>query len=141
MEELKRNLQEFNELISQKQETQQSLKTLQDEVKQRQSTLVDWLLTNEKKGFAVDNGNAEIRLMSKAPPKITVNKDLIRGKLMNLFTKWELTDAQQKCEEAVTEIYSNLEKPDGQRTYWLDKKNVKKRKIEEVEADAMQNIE
>lgn len=142
MEELKQNLLEFNNLITKKQETQQSLKTLQTELKEKQLTLVEWLVINEKRGFAVDNGNAEIRLMSKAPPKMSVTKDLILTRLVNLFEKWQIPNAKEKSEEAIKEIYSNLEKPDAERTYWLDKKSVsKKRKIEETAIDAEQNME
>lgn len=158
-EQLKVKLEDFNKTIQEKKDIQFKIKEINKEkaiqdkkdllsqvreinkvIKEKQQYLVDWLLENNKKGFSVDNGHAEIRLKKKSPPKPSVNQDHITDKLFELFKKWKLEDPELKSQEAANYIYQKKETNDNEATYWLDKKQTpnKKRKLEEIETE--QNI-
>lgn len=131
-EQLKKQVKEFNDLYNQKVEFSQKLKNVNLELKEKQTTLTDWLIENEKGGFAVDNKTAEIKL-KKRIPKLPINKKHIGERLKKLFENWKLDDIDQKVDESVICIWSDLVRTDKPITYWLEKKQ-NKRKINKNEA-------
>ncbi len=105
--------------------------------------LVEWLLQNNKKGYSVEGGNAQISLRSRVS-KQSVNKTHVTSRLTNLFSKWQgkkdgvnLGQIDEKAGECVEYIWSNLEKPEVPTTYWLERRENKaaKRRREEFEEE------
>lgn len=132
--ELKKKLLAYNERASKKMHLQTKLKIINAELKELQADLVDWLLENNKTGFNVDDGMAEIKLR-KRTPKLTVNKKHATERLSALFAEKEGV-TPELAEDCVQVIWSNLEKPDAPTTYWLEKKEIsetRKRKRAEME--------
>lgn len=147
VEELKKHLAAYNERVSKKLRLASKLKFVNEQLKEMQEGLVDWLLENNKSGFSVDDGMAEIKLR-KRTPKLTVNKKHGQKRLEDLFVKLTAESNTQippkLAQECVDAIWNNLEKPDAQTTYWLEKKEIstsRKRKRQEMEEEALMDAE
>ena len=87
IEQLKPLVARFNELAEKKAEHDARSKCFRKQMAEAQEPLVKFLLENDSKSFAVDQGESQIKLR-KTIPKFSVTKKLVGERLLLVFTDW-----------------------------------------------------
>jgi hypothetical protein len=144
--DMKACLERYNYLATEKkriqQETKDKLKTIDEEMKQCETPLIDFLVKEKKQGFAVEGGTAEIKLKSRTPKK-SVSKAHISQRIKNVVHEWidsniitvpKDSTADELAVYCSAAIYLNMEDPSRDVKHWLEKKTnaAAKRKYDEM---------
>jgi len=130
--ELKVTVIAYNNAIEHKKDLSNELKELNTQMKEElEPPLIEYLVTNNKNGFSVDNGEAEICLKETMPSKGPLSKKRLLDNLPAIFTEWKLDNPDQRTQQVIERLQNATTDEPQEVRRSLRKRQVKKAKKSE----------